>query len=655
MANLSHDSSGLTESTNSTIYTLEDCCDPNSVNKSKSNALNGSADSSGVNDSSHGSNISFTDSCNALDEFPGFSEADATSESDMKDPFNSIFYHVMPLKDSTNIIFYNKVVYNNVLSVLSKEFNFPSKDAKKFHIKTHVDGKRCSIQIDREVMSMCASGPGHTFWKENNFKKLSENMYRCFIRETNSVLNTHLQEQHNQSLSVSQQSGLITLNTTDEAGDESPGAVLTQQPPETSAGPQDSQVIRKITILMDMIKILQGQITSLTSQVNDLVSQAVYRTVDETHTTDSSRETVIHTVNESEISQQSDDTTQPPAAETPSINSYSQALQQTDSSRATIQHNHIRAMGETPHSGSNVPHRTSTPKTPNQRNTDRSHADPRLISQPCRPESHPRAGPAPSGLKRNTSKILFMGDSLISSVNPRGLKQGVFKHSIPGARIDHIFDQTNVFNMQQFSQVIISVGGNDASNNTDVEYFEELYEQVIQNLKQANGTCQIYLCSVSPRGDTDTNNINEAIHRLCRQHNITMVDISEAFHNKRGMLIERYYAHDLIHLSASGVKRLLGEIDKSISIVANFENCVFKGRYQKKGSIHRGKSQTNTLRSNHGQTRVRSSQNSKNNIEKMCYKCGETNHDTSQCKHKVQLKCFYCGYYGHKSGRCHNI
>ena len=31
----------------------------------------------------------------------------------------------------------------------------------------------------------------------------------------------------------------------------------------------------------------------------------------------------------------------------------------------------------------------------------------------------------------------------------------------------------------------------------DMEYFKELYEQVYLNLKQANDTCQIYLCEMA--------------------------------------------------------------------------------------------------------------------------------------------------------------
>ena len=30
-----------------------------------------------------------------------------------------------------------------------------------------------------------------------------------------------------------------------------------------------------------------------------------------------------------------------------------------------------------------------------------------------------------------------------------------------------------------------------------------------------------------------------------------------------------------------------------------------------------------------------------------CYKCGETSHETSECRHKGQLQCRDCGFKGH--------
>ena len=65
-----------------------------------------------------------------------------------------------------------------------------------------------------------------------------------------------------------------------------------------------------------------------------------------------------------------------------------------------------------------------------------------------------------------------------------------------------------------------------------------------------------------------------------------LLDINKAFYDKQGIVVEGYYGDDLIHMSASGVKRLLGEVDKQINIVENFGICVFKSRYQKKERQH---------------------------------------------------------------------
>ena len=601
-----------------------------------------SANSSGLTESSPGSSVLLADS-RAMEELSGF---DSNLDSDMNDPFNNIFYHVMPAKDSTNILFYNKPLFNNILTVLSKEFKFPSEDTKKFHIRTHVDSKRCNIYIDRDMMSVCASGPGHVFWKENNLKKLSENMYRSFVRETNSVLNTSLEITDNQSLSGSQvsthenQSG-SNYTTLEEVEVIPPGEPETQQLGEPSVQvhvestqPQDTPIMRQISTLMDMIHTLQGQITTLTSQVNDLVCQAanktIYRTVDET--------SISATLNGAENEETVNDTTEDNDRDISAAPSISLTPAPDTSSNERVR-------------------RTSTPKMPKQQNPYRPHPAQRPKQQQ-NTRSLPRPKPRSSLQdKKNQKDILLIGDSLFSSINPKGLKQGVFKQGIPGAKVDDIFHQVKVFNINQFSHVIIFVGGNDASSGSDTEYFEERYEQVIQYLKQVNSSCKIYLCSVCPRSDTDTSDVNEAIHRVCQHNDIHMIDLNKAFYDKHGAIVGRYYADDSIHLSASGVKRLLGVIDSEISLVADYDRCVFVNRQRRKLRAHKRQGQVRSQRlSAHDSRRVNPrNHTSSSNIDTFCYKCGESNHTTGRCRHAEQLKCFHCGFYGHKSIRCQNI
>ena len=104
--------------------------------------------------SSAESSIIITESFTSEEEFDGFAIDD--TEKNVKDPFQGIFYYAMPLQDSTNIMFYNKPMFNNILVVLSKQFEFPQEATKKFSVKTHVDSKSCKISVNREVTSLCS-------------------------------------------------------------------------------------------------------------------------------------------------------------------------------------------------------------------------------------------------------------------------------------------------------------------------------------------------------------------------------------------------------------------------------------------------------------------------------------------------------------------
>ena len=296
MADSSQSSSILTDFTNSTIYRLDDSTPDSIIRMEDSINSISSAESSICTNpdsiSSAGSSIICTNPDSlAVEDFSGFITGDPETDYHASDPFQGIFYHIMPLVDTTTILFYNKPIFNNILTVLSKQFSFPSEEAKKFQLKTYLDKKKCLLRIDKSVMTICASGPGHTLLKDTRFKKMAEHLFRIYVEETNTLLNTDLV---NNSLSTSQ-------NTTQDPED---NKVITETAEEPEAEPpaepsanqseqvelthlHDSPVIRKISVLMDMISAMQGEITRLTKEVNELVqqhtaNQSLYRTVDMT-------------------------------------------------------------------------------------------------------------------------------------------------------------------------------------------------------------------------------------------------------------------------------------------------------------------------------------------------------------------------------------
>lgn len=562
-------------------------------------------------------------------EISGFTNDDTSGTdyiSAVTDPFNSIFYHIIPSKNSSNIMFYTKPLFNSILSVLAKEFKMPGENSKMFTLKTHIYGKRCSIHIDRSDLTISATGPGHTSWRDNNFRKLTEHMFRRFVDETNSVLQTKLDEK------------TTTLSTTSSTNDTTVSdneAEIVQ--PQTlkqleAVMPSDSPIMKNISMLMDMVHTLQGQVSKLTNEVNKLVNQAtksLYQTVDETH--------FSHT-RESILTPESTTNTQVVHNEDKS--------EQEDGNGDAFNHNSAAAVTNTTESdichtnGGTATRLTSTPRL--SRQIRRAAANPSSGSS-SQPTTKPRPVPKPrQALQTHTAlkKILLIGDSIVSGINQKGLKTNIYKHGIPGATIDIILDEVDVYDFTQFSHVILYVGGNNASKRTEIEYFEEKYEQLLSKIKQ-NSDCKVYMINSCPRGDTDITEINDVIYRLADHHQLQLIDAHHAFHNKYGEIIDRYYAKDCIHLSESGVKRLLGAINSKLEIVHDFANCVF-GRHKE----HR-RAQQNSVRIRYHRSQV-------NRKRLSCSKCGETNHGTRDCKHAQQLQCNLCGYYGHKSNRCEN-
>ena len=123
----------------------------------------------------------------------------------------------------------------------------------------------------------------------------------------------------------------------------------------------------------------------------------------------------------------------------------------------------------------------------------------------------------------------------------------------------------HLFDLSKFSDIVIYVGGNDSSSNTDIELFEEKYEQLIQHIKNKNPSCEIHLCTSCPRGDTDVEDVNDVIKRLCEVHKVKCIDTNSGFYDKNQQLRSHFYKpRDNVHLSRSGIKRVLGLINETL-------------------------------------------------------------------------------------------
>lgn len=538
------------------------------------------------------------------------SNTSENSTCEFTDPFDCIFYHIMPKEGATEIFFYVRPLFSSIVSALQKEFVFPDNNDKKISLKTHIDGKRCNIAVNKSEMILRLSGPGQEIWKEKNFKRMTVNMFNNFVDETKTVLNAS------------------TCNGEDFKGNRlyDQGG-LSAQPGLFVQVDTESPLMYNISGMIDMIRDLQRKVTTLVAQVNKLLVQEAnsrYETVDETLNLSRAEDITNTNNNMSGIASMEQPSTKSGNRDGPARQE-SSSLTTPSTTRTMV---------------------TSTPRTSRTQPNSQAPQQPRPQSRPhprlqlrAMPEVRPVPKPRLPKQVNDQKQVLLIGDSIISGVNPRGLKESVHRNGMSGATVESIIKEVKLFDLEKFSHVVIYVGGNNASRGSDIEFFEEKYDQLLDYIMQKNHQCKVLLASSCPRGDADTSDINGVIHRLAQVHKMQFVDMDHAFHNKHGEIIDRYYSRDSIHLSQSGIKRLLGTLNNFVEIVSNFNHCVY-GRQNRKPTPHFQRLQHSNRRT------------SQNELNYRCNKCGERNHNTRQCHHPEPIQCHGCGFYGHKTKRC---
>ena len=84
-----------------------------------------------------------------------------------------------------------------------------------------------------------------------------------------------------------------------------------------------------------------------------------------------------------------------------------------------------------------------------------------------------------SFLSNSQKRTLLIGDSILTGINYRGLKNDVKICARNGGSIKHMWDEISVYDMKSFAQIIICVGGNDCSRGMDTHVSEDTYDKLI--------------------------------------------------------------------------------------------------------------------------------------------------------------------------------
>lgn len=586
-------------------------------------------------------------------------------EDRVRDRFNGILYHVIPSEGQITILFSSKELYNKFIDSIEKELHAKSISKTRSNYTTHIRGRWCSLTTDSNAASICATGPGHMLWRETVFTRLAIRLYQQFTNETNEDINTTLQSQTS-TPSSAEHHVPSSLPVSPVETQESTSGVQQQSSPI-------SVISRQVAELHQVSKHLQDQLLIINSKIDVLLQR---------HREEVSAEPEINEISETTLEEESkfitlSETTEDPKL-TPGSAAYSEVLARD------LAQSDIRIPADTM-----TKNKLSEEKTEKRRsqkgNSKQKSAKPGKQSTNTNvPDKTYQSQTSKQQNGHEQGRTLIIGDSIVSGINRKGLKNRVECHPVPGATIDAINNKLQIFDISKFDNIVVYVGGNDTSRNTNLEYFEEKYDQLITSVKSKNSSCQLFLCTSCPRGDTEVMDINEVIMRLCETNKLTCIDTNSAFYDRKDQLRDHFYKpRDNIHLSRSGIKRLLGTIDQHLGVVDNFEKCVYppsqssrwnpvsQYKPRRTATSYAQQSTQDSRRSanqdfSHSRTTkqreeqwmtTRHQHTSEKSHEECCMKCGMSNHTTAACRHQKQVQCFRCKFFGHKdsSGLCWNF
>ena len=516
-------------------------------------------------------------------------------------------YHVSLSQQKVVIKFSIPVLFKDFMGMLENEFDCSSwKIENTFTVTSHIQGRKVSIKVIEAEKAIEISGPGHKLWKDITFKRISATLFGRFLQNfsvdlQNSIINTSSNPQMTSTPMVTRPS------TT------SGPAVPPTETSKHQGTPMEGQIAVILELLAyhsKMITTLQEQLTSLTEEVVKLQERP-------------------HGKKASTGENKAPPPPSPVRARTISVSS----MESGSAGRHSVNQN--RRQNQNNAQTPSLPKSTPQPKRLSGKNQQTNSKE--------------------KSKKQTKAKTLIIGDSIIKGINPKGLKTYVHCNGISGGTVETVTDQLSVYNLKNFDTVIISVGGNDVSNGSDIEWAEDKYDQLIQLIKNANPDCLIVLCTACPRQDCDVTDFNDIIKTLSVEHKTSIVDMEQYFCDTDGNPVYRYYGKDRIHLSPAGIRRLLDSIEKSsdtISLVHDFQKCVY-GRPLGTQRGQRNHDQRNRgLRAQRSQVQTQQSTGGRRSTNRSCAKCGETNHATFECKHKTQIKCHLCGLLGHKQSKC---
>ena len=476
---------------------------------------------------------------------------------------------IMALKrnETKRLKFVSNMFYQQFFSKIKADFSdCIALDASSFITKcvTHVHGLKCELQLDSHFNTVTVTGIGHRVWRLSYFPKVAKSLFKRFVQEIDEYDGDSSKDSRDETVSrqvdgVNQSMQAVDLEVSESISDFPPLHVSTPNAPRHENAQPPTQVPRDESLTEMVMNSRGSQLSFLINKISRMetviedLKRAVILLVEGISQPHSYAHVVNRSTSDSDLRPQASDVIAEPSTQR-------SAPDVVLPSHASVS---IRKL----------------PIDPNPSYTTTSSGTPQNIPVHITNGNKPsvtRQRPSQQRPVQQIENVLLLGDSILKGINTKCLIKGVHKDSKGGATIQELIDEIKVYDMKAFSAVILHIGGNDTANGTGTRAFEDKYDELISLIN--NSACRVILCTVVPRGDVDVRQLNDCIQRLGKHWKNQQVEVASecyTFFFADGQLSARFFNQDGIHLTNPVVKRLLDAINRHLSIVADFDTCVF--------------------------------------------------------------------------------
>ncbi len=255
-------------------------------------------------------------------------------------------------------------------------------------------------------------------------------------------------------------------------------------------------------------------------------------------------------------------------------------------------------------------------------------------------------------------ETLLVGNSLLRDVHfdgpdNRSQIRVVKKSGATFKEIEQMIDEAA--KTHTINEIVIVGGTTETMGDATADDVRNEVSRLLRTAKSAAPSVKLSSVIPTKRRTTDIqrrNTLNDQLRATCEENNATFVDNDNNFTFRNGAVDNAAFANDGLHLSDSGVDRLMSNLGlPPRSSVRNKRQQQNRRpaapRTPSRDTPNNNNNNNNAGTSDHEWCVIERRNRHRHSIGK-CANCSETNHVTANCKHHQKVQCRQCGERGHK-------